>query len=94
MDTHAKVVSCEIGNVEKEKSSIPLSIVCIGVILGGSMLMGNGPIVKCSSSSKISDILSINYNEATVKLENGQLITVKKDKLKKGDNYCLTYSRE
>jgi hypothetical protein len=46
---------------------------------------------KCVSSSKVVDILALEYRDAKIKLENGKIITVNQATLKQGDNYCLEY---
>lgn len=80
--------------VETPKSSVLVSILCIGGILLGSMVMDNSPVIKCSASSPIAEILSIEDSDATVKLGNGKIITIDNARIKKGDNFCLAYSRE
>lgn len=62
-------------------------------ITAGCMLMDNSPTIKCVFSSKITDILSVEKSDATIKLENGKIITIKSAKIKKGDNYCLSYAK-
>jgi len=76
-----------------KKSFLPTTIICMGLIWIGLMLTPDVKI-KCSSSSKVVDILSLNGNNAEIKLENGKIISVNKAKLKKGDIYCTSYSKK
>jgi hypothetical protein len=83
----------EASVIAPKKSAIPATILCVALIGIGSMVMPIAAPLECSSSSKVIDIISLHYPNADIKLENGQIITVKEAKLKKGDNYCLAYSR-
>jgi hypothetical protein len=82
----------EASVVAPQKSAIPVTILCVALIGVGSMVMPVAAPLECSSSSKVVDIISVDSPNANIKLENGQIITVKEAKLKIGDNYCLFYS--
>lgn len=79
--------------VEAKKSVIPVTVFCVTLIGVGSMVMPIAAPLECSSSSKVIDIISVDYPNTNIKLENGQIITIKEAKLKKGDIHCLVYSR-
>lgn len=50
--------------------------------------------MQCVSSSKVADILSLDYRSATIKLENGKEVVVNQATLKKGDDFCLAHERK
>jgi hypothetical protein len=59
-----------------------------------TMIYDNNHPMQCVASSKVVDILTLEYRDATIKLENGQVVRVNQATLKKGDDYCLKYERK
>ena len=48
----------------------------------------------CTEYAKVSAILSLNYRHATIKLDNGEEVSVNQATLKPGDKYCLRRERK
>lgn len=44
---------------------------------------------RCVESYKVKEIISLDYQNANIKLSNGRIVTVNQVKLKPGDNYCV-----
>lgn len=53
----------------------------------------NNPLT-CVQSSKVKEILSVNYRSASIKLVSGEVITLNQATIKPGDDYCLKYLRQ
>jgi hypothetical protein len=74
-------------------SSIGTIIFIISIFIFTAIYDNKHPL-QCVASSKVVDILSLEYRDATIKLENGKVVSVNQATLKKGDNYCLAYERK
>jgi hypothetical protein len=75
-------------------SLVVLVVIVLGTALSILLLISTQLTSVCTAESKVVDIVSVNYRDATIKLENGQLVTVNQATLKKGDAYCLSYQRK
>ncbi len=76
-----------------KKSFLPATVIYLVLIWIGLTIIPEAKEIKCVSSAKVVDILSVEDSEATIKLENGKIISVNNQKLKKGDIYCTSYSK-
>lgn len=69
---------------------IAAAAVCFLLLAGELWYDSSNPHV-CVDESKVADIVSLHYRSATIKLEDGRLVTVHQATLKKGDEYCVKY---
>jgi len=48
----------------------------------------------CLEHSTVKSILSLNYRDATILLENGSTVAVNQATLKPGEEFCVKYDRK
>lgn len=53
------------------------------------LIFGHDAPQNCEGESKVKEILSLQYRDATIKLENGMVVKVNQATLRPGDMYCF-----
>lgn len=69
-----------------------LQFLCLlgAVVIIGTALSDHSEPGVCTDESKVKAILSIDYRDATILLEDGRKLRVNQASLKPGDTYCVS----
>ena len=82
--------------IPKSRGNITLVVVLMLITAGlvTTCVRDNNNPLTCVQSSKVKEIISVNYRSADIKLTSGEVITLNQATIKPGDDYCLKYMRK